>query len=280
MEWRCDWCGKPHEEDDPPCDNCGHGKFEKAVVPRTDLADEGEREATLVWVCTDCGREHPKHAPPCSRCGNTTLEKERQHVDESELNAPGYLDLMTPRYLATLGLTLLVATVLILGFVGVIPLPGFDQGGVPDVDGVPGNESAAGGLDLADVEAAYLTALNEQRGDADEQQFERSESLDEITTFYHQEVVKWRFAGGPQPDGETAVELLVEECRTDTGTGIDFTDVSVSLDSDESATELGEALATEMVESAGFEPGGANAIGVDAHAVDGELSLGQFTCER
>ncbi|MFC7058003.1 hypothetical protein [Halovenus salina] len=72
MEWRCEWCGKPHEEDDPPCDNCGHGQFEKAVVRQTDLSEEGSQEATIVWVCPDCGREHPKHAPPCSRCGNPT----------------------------------------------------------------------------------------------------------------------------------------------------------------------------------------------------------------
>ncbi|PSP40179.1 hypothetical protein BRC66_04265 [Halobacteriales archaeon QH_2_66_30] len=93
MQWRCEWCGKPHEENDPPCDNCGHGTFEKAVVRQTDLGD-GENDPALMWVCTECGREHPKNAPPCSRCGSVSLEKRRQEIDESELTAPGYLELV------------------------------------------------------------------------------------------------------------------------------------------------------------------------------------------
>ena len=84
MEWRCEWCGKPHEENDPPCDNCGHGSFERAVVRRTDLAG-GDPDTMTVWVCTACGREHPKHSPPCSRCNNGTLEQQEKRVDESNL---------------------------------------------------------------------------------------------------------------------------------------------------------------------------------------------------
>jgi ribosomal protein L40E len=86
MEWRCEWCGKPHAENDPPCDNCGHGSFERAVVRRTDLAGGNENPDTMtVWVCTACGREHPKHSPPCSRCNNGTLEQQEKRVDESNL---------------------------------------------------------------------------------------------------------------------------------------------------------------------------------------------------
>jgi len=84
MEWRCEWCGKPHEEDDPPCDSCGHGSFERAVVRRTDLSG-GDPDTMTVWVCTACGREHPKHSPPCSRCNNGTLEQREKRVDESNL---------------------------------------------------------------------------------------------------------------------------------------------------------------------------------------------------
>lgn len=86
MEWRCEWCGKPHEADDPPCDNCGHGKFEKAIVRQT--APEGDQESMTVWVCTDCGREHPKHNPPCSRCTNATLERREVSLDDVDLTAP------------------------------------------------------------------------------------------------------------------------------------------------------------------------------------------------
>jgi len=90
MEWRCEWCGKPHEEDDPPCDNCGHGSFERAVVRRTDLAEAGDADTMTVWVCTACGREHPKNSPPCSRCNNASLERKQKRIDESNLtDRPG-----------------------------------------------------------------------------------------------------------------------------------------------------------------------------------------------
>lgn len=281
MEWRCEWCGKPHEENDPPCDNCGHGQFEQAVVQRTDLAGEEGPEAALVWVCTDCGREHPKHAPPCSRCGNATLEKRKQRVEESDLTAPGYLDLLTPRYLAVLGVTLLVAAVFVLGFVGVLDLPGFGSGGVPDVDGVPGNETTAGSVSLADVEVAYVTMLNQRRETAGEGQLARDDSLDEVATFYNQQVVRWRLAGGEQPDGETATDLLLEECRTDTETSIEFHDVTVPVDSDDSAEDLGAKLATELRDDSRTAIADtATAFGVDVHHVDGQLYLGQFVCER
>ncbi|SDJ20323.1 hypothetical protein SAMN05216226_101115 [Halovenus aranensis] len=277
MEWRCEWCGKPHDEDDPPCDNCGHGQFEKAVVRQTDLADEGNQEATIVWACTDCGREHPKHAPPCSRCGNPTLEKQRQHVDQAELSAPGYLDLVTPRYILALGVTLAVASVVVLGLVGVLDVPGFDQGGVPGVDDVPGNATATGGVALADVEAAYVAALNEELDRADGPQLDRSDHLDEVSTFYNQRLVKTLLADGNLPEDQRVSDLLGEECRR--GTPITFSDEQVTVDGSETAPELGQTLATAVVE-AGFEPvRSATVVGVDVHAVDGQLFLGQFVCE-
>ena len=281
MEWRCEWCGKPHAEDDPPCDNCGHGKFEKAVVRRTDLAEGEGLESTLVWVCTDCGREHPKHAPPCSRCGNTTLEKQEQRVSEDELTAPGYLDLVTPRYIATLGLTLAVAAVLILGFVGVLDLPGFDQGGVPTVDTVPGNETTAGDVDLDAVEDAYILALNDRLEAEGTTRLDRSDGLDAVTTYYHQQVINWRVADGPPPDDEEVTDLLLEECETGTETPIEFHEATIAFDGTEDTQELADSLVTEVIERQEFEPApGANTVGVDVHAVGDRLFLGQFVCER
>lgn len=84
MEWRCEWCGKPHEENDPPCDNCGHGKYEKAIVQQA-AGDESDPDSMTVWVCTECGRNHQKNSPPCSRCNNATLERETVTIDESNL---------------------------------------------------------------------------------------------------------------------------------------------------------------------------------------------------
>ena len=80
MEWRCEWCEKPHEENDPPCDNCGHGKFERAVVP---VGPEGNSNP-LVWVCASCGRTHQRNSPPCSRCGHAKLTKHEQSFDEDD----------------------------------------------------------------------------------------------------------------------------------------------------------------------------------------------------
>lgn len=88
MKWRCEWCGKPHEADDPPCDNCGHGKFENAVVRQA--GDTADSNAMTVWVCTECGREHPKNSPPCSRCTNAKLEQREKVITEENLTArPG-----------------------------------------------------------------------------------------------------------------------------------------------------------------------------------------------
>lgn len=87
MEYRCEWCGKPHAEDDPPCDNCGHGSFERAVVP---AAPEGDADGPAVWVCTDCGREHPRNNPPCSRCNGMDFERRTQTFDDGAV--PGVDD--------------------------------------------------------------------------------------------------------------------------------------------------------------------------------------------
>jgi len=257
MEWRCEWCGKPHEEDDPPCDNCGHGKFEKAVVRQTDLAGEEGPETTLVWVCTDCGREHPKNAPPCSRCGNTKLEKQRQRVDDNDLSAPGYLDLVTPRYLAAVGVTLVVAAVFVLGVAGVVDLPGFGQGGVPDVD------------------AASLNERLREQGDGD---LERNDRLDEIATWVNQQSIKSQAADGQRVDGDRLGDLLFDECRTvDRDTNQQF--LFVDIGENETATAVGERLAARMLENDRFGPTDTeNAFGVDVHYLDGQLYVRQFVC--
>ena len=58
MKWRCAWCGREHDSDDPPCETCGHETFE----PASDSAGSAFDSGSLVWVCTDCGREHVKHS--------------------------------------------------------------------------------------------------------------------------------------------------------------------------------------------------------------------------
>jgi DNA-directed RNA polymerase subunit RPC12/RpoP len=274
MEWRCEWCGKPHEENDPPCDSCGHSSFEKAVVRQTDLAEE-EREATLVWVCTECGREHPKNSPPCSRCSNMTLEKQRQQIDDSELSAPGYLDVLTPQYAALLGVVLLFGSVLTLGFVGVIDLPGMSDSGVPGVENVPGNATTADGVSLAAVEDATLETLNQERESRGLSRLERSDGLDDIATFYNQKRVKEELADGKTPSRNTVAELFREECSSEGR--FEVTTVTIT---DADADGLGATLAKSLIERPGWSPSAAgDTTGVDVHSAGGQLFVTRFVCD-
>ncbi|MFC7058002.1 hypothetical protein [Halovenus salina] len=172
-------------------------------------------------------------------------------------------------------MTLAVASVVVLGFVGVLDIPGFDQGGIPDVDGVPGNATSAGTVSLADVESAYVATLNDELDAAGGPQLDRSDHLDKVATFYNQRLVKTLLANGSLPADQQVSEFLGEECQR--GTPITFSDEQLSID-DGTAQELGERLATAVAER-GFEPTqSANAVGVDIHTVDGRLYLGQFVC--
>jgi hypothetical protein len=327
MEWRCEWCGKPHDEDDPPCDNCGHGSFERAVVQRTDLADSdpdtttvwectacgrehpknsppcsrcnnatlerrekrvdesnlterpgsGDYEtvsadSTTLWVCPACGREHTKNAPPCSRCGNATLEREQRRVSDDELTVPGYRDLVTPKYLAALGVVLGLATLLVLGAGGVVDLPGFPDDSVPGVDEVPGNGTVtAGGVSLADIEGQYLDALDTRRADGGTDPLDRRSRLDAVARYYNQRLVKAELASGSLPGEGELRGLLPGDCS---GAAI----VSLSRPSVENAETAGAGLADSL--GGDDTPLRANyrLTGVDIHSADGTLFLTQFVC--
>jgi ribosomal protein L37AE/L43A len=326
MEWRCEWCGKPHEENDPPCDNCGHGKFEKAVVRQ---GSAGDANSTVVWVCTDCGREHTRHSPPCSRCNNATLERRektvsdeeltkrpgagsgdervaretttvwtcsqcgREHarhtatcnncgnadleetekrISESETTVPGYLDLVTPQYALALGAVLLIAVVAVLGFAGVIDVP-FISNGVPEVENVPGSaEETESGIELAEVESAYVDAINEQREAERAGALTRTDRLDEIARFDNQQRVKAQVTDEGEIDEQRVEELLREECQQawavrDTAP-IEDGDTAGSLAEKFVAGGFSTLAENEKIDT----------IGVDAHAVDGRLFLVSFRC--
>lgn len=327
MEWRCEWCGKPHETDDPPCDHCGHGTFEKAIVRQTERTadpdtttvwvctecgrehpknsppcsrctnatlekqdkrvDESnltavpgtsresfEAESTTVWVCPACDREHPRHSPPCSQCGNTTLEEREKRVGDEELSTPGYLDVITPQYAIALVGVLLLAGLFVLGFTGAVDLPGFPSNDVPAVENVPGNESTAGGVSLAAVEAAYLDAINDEREASGATSLDRNGWLDDVATFSNQQSVSYLFGDGTPPDTGEVRDLLAEECRESATSYV----ASISLDGDDE-TALGEQLADAVVDGDGWDPSpGMELTGVDVHAVEGTLYLTQFVC--
>ena len=211
MEWRCEWCGKPHASDDPPCDNCGHGSFERAVV-QVPGGEAGAGETT-VWVCESCGRAHPKHNPPCSRCGHPTLEQQRRGpADYADVGAPSYRDLVTPKYLAGLVAALGLAVVFVLGVTGVVHVPGLTQGGVPEVTGVPGEASEAGGIDLGGVESSLYEAVNDRREAAGFPTLARDDHLEAVATYYTRRLVKAEHADGTVPGDDELRELLGESC--------------------------------------------------------------------
>jgi len=279
MEWRCEWCGKPHESDDPPCDNCGHGSFEKAVVRQTDLSEGNGPESTTVWVCTECGRNHTKHAPPCSRCGNHKLVKEQQRVDEDELAVPGYLDLITPRYLAGVAVVFVLAGVFVLGMTGLIYVPGISPG-LPPIGDTPGDAEMAGDRSLAAVETAYLDELNDRRTDAGLSTLDRDEDIDEVATFANKRIVQARHGDGELPDRGQINDALSGTCTVQRVTPVFLSlDRGEGLDATDTENELAAALVERHTAENDLATAERSLTGVDIHvAPDGTTYLTQFTC--
>lgn len=167
MEWRCTWCGKPHAEDDPPCDDCGHNAFEKAVVREGDAGSADASSGTIdtgtsyVWTCSECGRDHVKHNPPCSRCGSPALEKTEQTYDdvERDLETPGWLATAKP-YTPILAVVIVVGALFATGIVSPSVVPGIGAPAPPDASG-DGTEAA--GIDLEETEELIHDRLEADR---------------------------------------------------------------------------------------------------------------------
>lgn len=154
MKWRCAWCDREYESDDPPCETCGHETFE----PISDGVDSAFDSGSLVWVCADCGREHVKHSPPCSRCGGHDLERrEPDAIEPGEVSSPGYLAVGKP-YLAGIAVVLAVVGLVVTG---TVPFPGF--GGPPAPPDAPGDSDSSAGLNLEAVEAALHDRFETER---------------------------------------------------------------------------------------------------------------------
>ncbi len=270
MEWRCAWCGKPHESDDPPCEECGHNSFERAVVQGTDV------DSTVAWVCTECGREHPKHNPPCSRCGNQTLERREITVDDAELSAPGYRDLLTPGYIAALAAVVVLGGVLLLGLAGVVNLPGLNPG-VPAVSDVPGNASHLDDVPLTAVEDAYLRRANLLRPGANLTVLHRNDRLDAVATYYNQRRVKAATGEDTLPAQEELGELIDGPCGREAGFVAETVPVPQSVDSPDA---IGGRLAELAFESGRLQlPAPRGRAGLDTHALENRsVSVTLFAC--
>jgi hypothetical protein len=284
MEWRCEWCGKPHAEDDPPCDNCGHGTFERAVVqqPAGPAGEDGDDAGatTTVWVCPECGRGHPKNAPPCSRCGDESLELEERSVDEyGDVGAPSYRDLLTPTYAVGLVAALGLAAIFVAGVTGIVTIPGLTPAGL-EVNGVPGNASVADGIDLSAVESAYLDALDDRREEAGLVALSTDESMAEVATFVNQRYVKDSLTDDELPDPEPAAERLGDACSSEPVPW----QLSPGDISPIGSFEDAEGVAGAMVEQSvftedSFDAGRTPKTGVDVHVgPDGSVYAIQLVC--
>ncbi|WP_436911880.1 hypothetical protein [Halosimplex marinum] len=272
-KWRCAWCDKPHERNDPPCDNCGHHKFEKAVVPVAPEDPDHEREP--VWVCPECGRVHQKNSPPCSRCGNTTLE--RTIPDEAdyaeELAGTSYLDLLSARYVAGLVLALVAGAVLVLALLGVVTLPGMDS--------VPGSAGEYRGVDLGETEAAFVAELNDRRAEAGLSEYERDENVADAARLYNQGWVSESAGTGSIPSGERLGRALDGACG---GEVERITPLARSFSGDDAALDSPDALGGALVDGYAAEAGGlaggeSELVGVDVHAgPEGRVYATVFVC--
>ncbi|WP_459192170.1 hypothetical protein [Halosimplex sp. J119] len=260
-KWRCAWCDKPHDRNDPPCDNCGHHKFEKAVVPVA--PDDPDHEREPVWVCPECGRVHQKNSPPCSRCGNAQLE--RTIPDESdyaeELGGTSYVDLLSARYVAGLAVALVAGTVLVLGLLGVITLPGMG-------DDVPGSADSFAGVDLSDTEAAFVDELNDRRANASLRAYERNENLDDAARLANQQRVRAVAGEGTDASDERVREELDGACDGEVGARIQFWR---SYEEGAPALDSPDALAASLVDgyervAEDFYETANGLVGVDVHA--------------
>ncbi|WP_436927031.1 hypothetical protein [Halosimplex amylolyticum] len=260
-KWRCAWCDKPHDRNDPPCDNCGHHKFEKAVVPVAPEDPDHEREP--VWVCPECGRVHQKNSPPCSRCGNAQLE--RRIPDESdyddELGGTSYVDLLSARYVAGLAVAVVAGTVLVLGLLGVITLPGMDGD-------VPGSAERVGDVDLGETETAFVAELNDRRAAAGLDAYERNENLDDAARLANQGRVGEWYDGGSRPSDERLREEFDGACGGEPAALVEF---SRAVGEGDPALDSADALARTLVD--GYEADAENfyettngLVGVDVHA--------------
>jgi ribosomal protein L37E len=295
VKWRCEWCGKPHPENDPPCDNCGHGEFEKAVVPAAPEGDDQTGDAYgHVWVCTECGNDHPKNTPPCDRCGHDTFERQAIEFDEDEVveemlaestgsTTPsadiGYLDVLdTKLALGFVGVAALVV-VFALGALGIVNVPGFGTSG-PSVAEVPGNATSIDGLDIATVERDYTRELNDLRADAGANELERDERVASVAAFVNKNRVLAIYGDGEVPGEEDIDSQLGDACssvwqeesfeiETDLGTGQSEFD---------SETGLARALADRYAATRDVVVEGQK-VGVDVHVgPDGVVYVTQIVC--
>ncbi|MFB6164532.1 MAG: hypothetical protein ABEJ31_05185 [Haloarculaceae archaeon] len=292
MKWRCAWCGKPHEANDPPCDNCGHGEFEKAVVPLAPESDADDGETITAWVCADCGHEHPKFTPPCDRCGGQDLERREIVYDEEAvvsemldeergLGGPSadvsYLEVLDAKLLFGFVAVALLIAVVAAGMLGYVDVPGIPGPAGP----VPGNATATHGLSLSGVEGAYVTELNARRSANGYDNLTVDSRVTDAATYYNQQRVRATYGDGDAPKPKAVGDRLGDACTLGNLTYVSYS-VRPGDAQFDSAHDLARTLVAARLHSDGagqFATPPHGLVGVDVHqAPDGAINVTQFSC--
>ncbi len=286
MKWRCTWCGKPHAENDPPCDNCGHNTFEKAVV-QADETREGHGAAAgddtdgepissgtvdtgpaYVWACTNCGREHVRNSPPCSRCGNPDLEKIEQTYEglERDLETSSWLAVAKP-YLPILAV---IGIVIALFATGIIPpsiLPGIGPPSPPDA---PGEGAEAAGIDLEATERAVHDRLEADRNQSESRTYD--DGLADYAEYMNRAFVVIEYEES-RPEPVEASDFGTD-CQREPYAGRLPGTLSIADYDDEAA--LADDVATALSEETGDSD--FDREGLDLHVVDGSVYVFYAAC--
>jgi len=267
VTWRCTYCGRESDIEDPPCETCGRETFERVG----DDAGSAFRAESFVWVCARCGREHVKHPKICSSCSHSTVEKrplDRDGIDD-ELSVPGYLDVGWP-YLLGAGA---VVAVVVLALTGVIPVPGV--GGPPPPPDAPGQATAAAGLELRTVEDELRADFAAERAGPRES----DDGLDALATAAVRHEVASRYDAeyeGAPPEARN-YDL---DCRTELGGDVVFLSVSQAEFRDEAA--LAAAIADRLLERSATETlvtREAGAEGIEIHVTpEATIAVGYVVC--
>lgn len=272
MKWRCPQCGKPHERNDPPCDNCGHHKLEEAVVPTASAGDDYEQFA---WACTECGRVHQRNSPPCKRCGNPHFEKQSMEFDDTEVGSvPTYRELIGRFEAAVIVAVVALVAVFGLGLLGVIQVPGILPLGTPAVSDVPGENTTYGNVSLADIEANVTADIDAQRTGPP---LERDDGLDDVATYVTRRTVKNNYTDENRPVTERDIRRFETDCSSTPGA---LTRTVSGVSGDETAVTLAQSLGfgddPDVIDPTDSE---VTKAGVDAHVgPDGRLFVTVAYC--
>ncbi|WIV67174.1 hypothetical protein [Natrialbaceae archaeon AArc-T1-2] len=273
MKWRCAWCGKPHEENDPPCDTCGHNSFEEAVVRERQLetVDTGPE---YVWRCPSCGRDHVKNTPPCSRCGNPELEQTEQTYEdvERDLETPSWFEVAKP-YTPVIAVLVLVVGLFATGIVPLSILPGV---GTPTPPDAPGDGETAAGLDLEETEGEIHDRLEAERESEGYESRTTDAGLGALAEYLNRQYVVAEYTD--DDPGETPPPSEFDPSCT----GEEIVSGSVVLedtvDDYNDETALADDVADALLEADADVRSGYEAEEIDVHVVEGDVVVRYAAC--